>query len=76
MGLRAVVRDGRIHVDEPTSLPNGTVLDLVVDDEGDDLEDADRAVLHAAMATAWSEAQAGRGRPAEEVLADLRARRK
>jgi hypothetical protein len=36
MVFRAVVRGGRIVLDEATSLPNGTVLNLVADDEGDD----------------------------------------
>ena len=30
-------------------IPEGTVLDLVVDDEGDDLTDEDRRALHAAV---------------------------
>jgi hypothetical protein len=32
--LRARVENGRLVLDEPTTLPNGTVLDLVLDDEG------------------------------------------
>ncbi len=43
--LRARVANGCIVLDEPTALPEGTVLDLVVDDEGDDLTDEDRRVL-------------------------------
>jgi hypothetical protein len=39
--LRATVKKGRFVIDTPTTLPEGTVLDLVVDDEGDDLTDAD-----------------------------------
>lgn len=31
-GVRAQVKNGRLIVDEPTSLPEGTVLDLVLDD--------------------------------------------
>ena len=34
--LRARVEKGRLVLDEPTTLPDGTVIDLVVDDEGDD----------------------------------------
>ena len=30
-------------------IPEGTVLDLVVDNEGDDLTDEDRRALHAAV---------------------------
>jgi hypothetical protein len=32
-------------LDEPTTLPDGTVLELVLDDEGDDLDDDDREAL-------------------------------
>lgn len=33
-GVRARVQNGRLIVDDPTTLPEGTVLDLVCDDEG------------------------------------------
>ena len=33
--IRARVRNGRLIVDEPTDLPEGTELDLVIDDAGD-----------------------------------------
>ena len=71
-GIRAVVRNGRLVVDEPTALPEGTVLDLVVDDEGDDLTEADRAALNTAIAQACASLDAGRGLPADEVVARLR----
>jgi len=38
--------------DEPSTLPDGTVLDLVVDDEGDDLDEAERAALNESIARA------------------------
>jgi len=47
--LRARVERGRIVLDEPTTLPDGTVLNLVLDDEGDDLSDRDREALHDAV---------------------------
>ena len=62
-------------MDEPTDLPEGTVLDLVVDDEGDDMDDAERAALDASISRGLSAARAGRVRPAAEVLSDLRAKR-
>ena len=71
-GIRAVVRNGRLVVDEPTALPEGTVLDLVVDDEGDDLSEGDRVALNAAIAQARASLDAGRGLPADEVVARLR----
>jgi hypothetical protein len=70
--LRAVVRKGRFVIDAPTTLPEGTVLDLVVDDEGDDLTDEERAALHAALEQGIGEAKAGKGRPANDVIKDLR----
>ena len=69
--IRARVRNGRLIVDEPTDLPEGTELDLVIDDVGDDLDEAERAALHAAIARAWASVQAGEGRLAADVLADL-----
>ena len=71
-GIRAVVRNGRLVVDEPTGLPEGTVLDLVVDDEGDDLTEAERAALHAAIARSLDQFRAGHVVPAEQVIAELR----
>ena len=62
-------------MDEPTALPEGTVLDLVVDDEGDDLEPAEREALHAAIDRAMESALAGRVQPAEAILDELRAKR-
>lgn len=73
-GIKARVVNGRLQVDAPTSLPEGTVLDLVVDDEGDDLDVASRAALDAAISRAWAAVQAGQGRPAQEVIASLRKR--
>ncbi len=75
MVFRAVVRQGRITLDEATSLPDGTVLNLVADDEGDDLDAAERAALESMMNTAAAESRAGLGREARDVIADLRARR-
>jgi hypothetical protein len=37
--LRARVQNGRLHLDEPTGLSDGTELELVVDDHGDDPTD-------------------------------------
>ena len=73
-GVRAQVRNGRLIVDAPTMLPEGTVLDLVVDDEGDDLDPAERAARDAALLRAWEEARAGKGTPASKVIARLRRR--
>lgn len=75
MTIRASVIGGRLVVDQPTSLPEGTVLDLVIDDEGDDLDDADRLRLHAALDEAMEQASRADWRDGKDVLADLRRRR-
>lgn len=75
MGFRARVENGRIHLDEPTELPEGTELDLVIDDGGDDLDPEDRAALNRALDESWKEVEAGHVRPAWEVIEELRSRR-
>jgi hypothetical protein len=75
MGLRAMVRNGRLVVDQPTDLPDGTVLDLVVEDEGDELDERERAALNAAISKSTRQAAAGDTAPADEILKKLRARR-
>ena len=72
--LRARVHNGRLVLDEPTALPEGTVLDLVADDEGDDLDEAELAARDAAITAAWQSVLAGHGKPVSEVLANLRRR--
>ncbi len=71
-GVRARVQNGRLILDEPTNLPEGTVIDLVIDDEGDDLDEAERMARDAALLAAWKQVQDGKGRPAKDVLDDLR----
>ena len=72
--LRARVKDGRLILDHPTNLPEGTTLDLVVDDEGDDLTPHERKILDEAIAKAWDSAKAGKVRLADDLLRELRAR--
>ena len=70
--LRARVRNGRLHLDQPTALPEGTELDLVVDDERDDLTEPERQALHETLSRSWTSAQAGELRPAAEIGDELR----
>jgi len=72
--IRARVQNGRLLVDLPTALPEGTVLDLVVDDEGDELGEDERAALDAAISHALAAANAGQVRSADELLKALRGR--
>ena len=73
--LRARVEKGRLVLDEPTTLPEGTVVDLVADDEGDDLTDEERRALHETLSASWRSAEAGRLRTAAKILDELRRRR-
>lgn len=68
------MRAGRLIVDEPTTLPEGTEVELLPLDPGDWLEDADRAALHAALAQSQADVAAGRFLDPAEVLKRLRAR--
>jgi hypothetical protein len=74
-GLRARVEKGRLVLDEPTTLPEGTLVDLVADDEGDDLTDDERRALHEALSASWQSAEGGHLRPTPEILDELRRRR-
>jgi hypothetical protein len=71
-GLKARVVNGRLIVDQPTALPEGTELDLTIVEPGDDLDDEERAELHAALARAWESARIGNCSPAEDLLKKLR----
>ena len=70
--LRARVENGRLVLDEPTTLPERTVVDLVADDETDDLTDQERRVLPEALSASWKSAEAKRLRPASAILDVLR----
>jgi hypothetical protein len=69
------VRGGHLIVEETVDLPEGAEVDLTVVDPGDDLDDAERERLHAALLEAQSELDAGRGVSAAETLAKLRGLR-
>jgi hypothetical protein len=72
--LRAKVVNGRLVVDEPTSLPDGTEIDLAVLDPGDELDEQERAALHAALADAWRSARSGQTSDAQSLFEKLRPR--
>lgn len=74
MTIKATVREGRLVVDEPTTLPEGTEVELLPLDPGDWLDDADRAALHAALARSDADVAEGRLIDAADVLKGLRAR--
>ena len=73
MTLKARVHNGRLVVDEPTELPEGTEVALLPLDPGDWLDPDDRAALHRALDASQEDIEAGRLVDAEEVLRELRA---
>ena len=74
MTIKARVRAGRLIVDEPTDLPEGTELQLLPLDPGDWLDETDRAALHEALRESDADVAAGRLVDAEELLKELRSR--
>jgi hypothetical protein len=70
----ARVKNGRLTLDEPTDLPEGTAVPLEIVDDWDDLDDADRAALHEALRQGFEEAKAGRTIDAEQWILELRSR--
>lgn len=72
--LRAHVENGRVVVDDPTTLPDGTLLRLVSVDDADDLDAEERAELHAAIREGIEDMKAGKTFDVADVIAELRAR--
>lgn len=69
---KILVENGRIKLDEPTNLPDGAEVELVIL-SGDELDDAERARLHASLDRALEDEDAGRVVDADEFLAEVRA---
>ncbi|OGR15197.1 MAG: hypothetical protein A2341_07145 [Deltaproteobacteria bacterium RIFOXYB12_FULL_58_9] len=70
--LKAIVRNGRVVVEERVDYPDGTVLELEV---AEPMDKAELIELDAALAESQADIDAGRVRPAEEFIKDLRASR-
>ena len=74
MTIKARVNAGRLVVDEPTDLPEGTEVELLPLDPGDWLDEADRTALHVALRESNADVAAGRLIDADEILRELRSR--
>jgi hypothetical protein len=72
--LKARVRGGRLVLDEPTNLPEGAEVRLAPID-ADDLDDAERARLHAEILAAEAELDTGQAAGEDELWARLKALR-
>jgi hypothetical protein len=74
--MHALVKNGHLTLNEPTDLPEGTVVPLEIADDWDDLDEEERAALHREIAASIEERKAGAPTfSAEEVLAELGSRR-
>ena len=71
--LKVQVKNGRLVLDEPTDLPDGAEIEIIVID--DELSADERAELHASLDRALDDSEAGRGMDAAEYLEQYRARR-
>ena len=70
--LKARVHNGRLILDAPTDLPDGAEVELVPIDGWDDLDEADRRRLHAALEESELDLAEGRVRSGQQVLEELR----
>jgi hypothetical protein len=70
---RIQVKNGRLVLDEPTDLPDGAEVEVLVFD--DELTAEERAELHESLDRALRDSDAGRGMDAWEYLERYRARR-
>ena len=71
--LKAVVRNGRLVVDEPTDLPDGTELELIAVEE--DLSAAERDELMREIDEGAADIARGDYIDGAELITQLRARR-
>lgn len=71
--LKAQVKNGRLVLDEPTSLPEGKVMYLVP--LGDAFDPEDEAALHESLRESVEQMNEGRLIDADVALAELRAHR-
>jgi hypothetical protein len=61
-------------LDEPSSLPEGTEVELIPADDIEELDAEERARLHGFLAASIRKHAPGTGVPADEVLARLQAK--
>lgn len=73
--FRARVIRGRIRLDEPTDLPEGTILELVHAETLDNLDEEEQRALQDLIERSFGDKRLGRVFPACEVLAELRRQR-
>ena len=73
--LKVRVENGKLIGDAPAGLVEGTELELCLAEPDDEMSAAELERLRKALDAGWRSVEAGRFRPAEDVVAELRARR-
>ena len=69
--MKACVRNGRLVLDEPTDLPEGTEIELVPLDDLAGMTDEERARVEASLRRAEADHDAGRLYSQAEMLAEI-----
>ena len=70
--LHAHVRNGRVVVDEPTDLPDGANVELLVLDAAPDMDERERTASEESMNRGVAQADRGELYSVDDVLACLR----
>jgi hypothetical protein len=73
--VKAEVKNGRLLVDEPTDLPDGTVIYLEPVAGDDEMDAAERAELLQSIDDGLAEVDAGEVHDLKDVIASLGTRR-
>ncbi len=73
--LKVRVENGKIIGDAPRGIAEGTELELCLAEPQDDMSEEELAALQAALDAGWRSMEAGRFRPASQVVAELRTQR-
>ena len=74
MALKARIENGQLVGDAPPGYPEGTEFEIAIDAASEDLSAEELESLNSALDRAWASMEAGRFRPATDVMADLRAK--
>jgi len=73
--LKVRVEKGKIVGDAPAGFSEGTELELCLAEPEDEMTDEELVALEAALDAGWRSIEAGRVRPALDVIAELRSKR-
>lgn len=68
--LKAHVKNGHVVLDEPSNLPDGSEVNVVLLDD-DELDEEERAALHESILVSEAELDAGQSVDTQELLARL-----